>query len=125
MLARAIPSLRLLLSALGQKPTCRPVRAMSALPPHSGHSSVQVRCPFSARSGHPFSVLNQTGFPKNRTQKSQARPCLSSVMTQCACPSTPRAICDLIGSAASAVTFVDNARTSSACAVITPNCLRQ
>ena len=46
-------------------------------------------------------------------------------MTQCTRPSTPRAICDVIGSAASAVTFVDSARTSSACAVNRPNCLRQ
>ena len=46
-------------------------------------------------------------------------------MTQCARPSAPRATCDLIGSAAAAVTFIDSARTSSACAVNAPNCLRQ
>lgn len=37
----------------------------------------------------------------------------------------PRAICDLMGSAVSAVTRVDKVRTSSACAVNTPNCFRQ
>src|SRR6185436_19677949 len=40
-------------------------------------------------------------------------------------PPAARSICDLMGSAAVSVTFVDSARTSRACAVNTPNCLRQ
>jgi hypothetical protein len=40
-------------------------------------------------------------------------------------PSTPRAICPLMASVASAVTLADSSRTSSACAVNVPICLRQ
>ena len=40
------------MSALGHKRTFREVRTMSALPPKSGHQTLQTECPLSARSGH-------------------------------------------------------------------------
>ena len=41
-----------------------PVRVMSALPPHSGHSSVQVGCPKSAISGHTYTSAPRPLMPQ-------------------------------------------------------------
>ena len=40
------------MSALGHWLTLSSVRVMSAFTPNSGHSSVQVKCPLCANSGH-------------------------------------------------------------------------
>ena len=40
------------MSALGHKRTFAPQKVMSALPPNSGHPSVDRRCPLCANSGH-------------------------------------------------------------------------
>ena len=40
------------MSAMGQKQTSRHLGVMSVFTPNSGHSSVQMKCPLSAKSGH-------------------------------------------------------------------------